>query len=201
MTTQFDMFSGEGEGIVQRPVRRAPARRLPPGALSENDMVEHLIETGRYRILKRLEPRPIASIARPDYPLRGVIVDTETTGLNHRKDEIIEIGAIAFSYDQQGNVGDVTGIYGGLQQPTTPIPADITRLTGITDEMVAGKMIDIQALRALIEPADLVIAHNAGFDRHSVKCSHQSFLARPGHARIRKSTGRHGISRGPSSAI
>jgi DNA polymerase III subunit epsilon len=46
-----------------------------------------------------------------------------------------------------------------------PIPADITRLTGITDTMVAGQMIDTGALRDLVGPADLVIAHNAGFDR------------------------------------
>ncbi|TCU33118.1 hypothetical protein EV129_117115 [Rhizobium azibense] len=46
---------------------------------------------------------------------------------------------------------------------TNPIPAEITRLTGITDEMVAGQMIDIGESRALIEPADLVIAHNPAF--------------------------------------
>jgi DNA polymerase-3 subunit epsilon len=61
--------------------------------------------------------------------------------------------------------GDVTGVYGGLQQPRVSIPPDITRLTGITDEMVAGQTIDITALEALIDPADLLIAHNAGFDR------------------------------------
>lgn len=165
MTTQFDMFSSEREDFVQTPARREPAKRLPPGVLSEDDMVEHLVRTGRYRVLKKLEPRSIASIVRPDYPLRGVIIDTETTGLNHRRDEIIEIGVIAFTFDQQGNVGDVTGIYGGLQQPTVAIPADITRLTGITDEMVAGKTIDMPALRQLIDPADLIVAHNAGFDR------------------------------------
>lgn len=165
MTTQLDMFLGEGQNLVQKAVRREPTRRVPPGLLNEGEMVAHLIETGRYRILKRLEPRPIAAIVRPDYPLRGVIIDTETTGLNHRKDEIIEIGAIAFTYDQQGNVGDVTGVFGGLQQPTTTIPLEITRLTGITNEMVAGQTIDMQALRALIDPADLIIAHNAGFDR------------------------------------
>jgi len=122
MTTQFDMFSGEGEGLLQRPARREPVKRLASGALSEESMVEHLIETGRYRILKRLEPRSIASIVRPQYPLRGIVIDTETTGLNHRKDEIIEVGAIAFTFDQQGNVGDVTGFYGGLRQPAIAIP-------------------------------------------------------------------------------
>lgn len=95
----------------------------------------------------------------------GVILDTETTGLNHRKDEIIEIGAVSFTFDAAGTIGDVIDVYGGLQQPTVSIPPEITRLTGITDEMVAGQMIDLHQLGSIVEAADLVIAHNAGFDR------------------------------------
>lgn len=169
MVEQFDMFSDD----TRRPSKpdRGPAKlsASPKHALqvtmSEEAMAQHLLETGRYRILKRLEPRPIAPIARPGYPLKGVILDTETTGLNPRKDEIIEIGAIAFTFDEQGCIGDVTGIYGGLHHPSVPIPLDVTRLTGITNDMVAGQSIDMVALRSLLDPADLVIAHNAGFDR------------------------------------
>lgn len=128
-------------------------------------MVRQLQETGRYRILKKLEPRSVTVAARPEFPLRGVILDTETTGLNHRKDEIIEIGAVSFTFDAAGTIGDVIDVYGGLQQPTVSIPPEITRLTGITDEMVAGQMIDLHQLGSIVEAADLVIAHNAGFDR------------------------------------
>jgi DNA polymerase-3 subunit epsilon len=56
-------------------------------------------------------------------------------------------------------------VFNGLREPSMAIPAEITRLTGITNEMVAGQAIDTQALDALVEPADLVIAHNAAFDR------------------------------------
>lgn len=167
MAEQFDMFSGEV--ARDRVVPRDTSKTLKPGqhavAMSEEDMVRHLSETGRYRILQKLVPRAIVPFARPDYPLRGIILDTETTGLDARKDEIIEIGVIAFTFDASGRIGDVTGIYGGLQQPSVSIPSDITRLTGITDEMVAGQSVDVAALKELIEPADLVIAHNAGFDR------------------------------------
>ena len=52
-----------------------------------------------------------------------------------------------------------------MQQPGKTIPPEITKLTGITDEMVSGQLIDMQAVRALVAPADLIIAHNAGFDR------------------------------------
>lgn len=94
-----------------------------------------------------------------------MILDTETTGLDHRTNEIIEIGVITFTFDDNGTIGDVTGIYGGLRQPGIAIPEEITRLTGITDEMVAGQSIDMDRLTSLIAHADLIIAHNAGFDR------------------------------------
>jgi len=128
-------------------------------------MVAHLSASGRYRILEKLVPRVTTDNIRPGFPLKGVILDTETTGLSYRSEEIIEIGLIAFTFDERGGIGDVTGVYGDLQQPAKPIPTEITRLTGITDEMVSGQMIDMRAVRALVAPADLIIAHNAGFDR------------------------------------
>jgi DNA polymerase III epsilon subunit-like protein len=167
MAEQFDMFSEQvsRDEKVMRAASRSAKPEQPAVLISEEEMVRHLSETGRYRILTKLVPRTIAPNPRPEFPLKGIILDTETTGLNARKDEIIEIGVIAFTFDATGNIGDVTGVYGGLQQPSISIPSDITRLTGITDEIVAGQSIDIAALRELIEPADLVIAHNAGFDR------------------------------------
>lgn len=163
MALQFDMFANDDGEARPKRGRTVPAVRL--AELTEDQMVEQLVQTGRYRILKRLEPRAIARVIRPEFPLRGVIVDTETTGLDYRKDEIIEIGAIGFTFDAAGNIGDVIDLYGGLQQPSIPIPADITKLTGISDEMVAGQAIDLATLERLILPADLIIAHNAPFDR------------------------------------
>lgn len=162
--SQLDMFAKASPATAKAhgPSRR---RQSHPAARSDEDMARVLEESGNYRILRKLAPRPIATIPRPEFSRLGVILDTETTGLNHRSDEIIEIGAVAFTFDDNGAVGDVVGIYGGLQQPSKPIPAEITRLTGITDAMVEGQVIDIRTLSTLIEPADLIIAHNAGFDR------------------------------------
>lgn len=160
--SQFDLFGIED---APSPAGDKTAARAPARAMSHEDMARHLVESGRYRVLRRLEPRAVQPVARPEFPLRGIVLDTETTGLNHRRDEIIEIGLVAFSFDAEGRIGEVTGVYGGLNQPSQPIPADVTRLTGITDEMVAGQRIDPEAVMRLVEPADLVIAHNAGFDR------------------------------------
>ncbi len=164
MKQQFDLF-GTGEAREPEVKAQAPSTHDVRGLADEIEMVRRLEETGRYRVLRKLEARAITDVPRPGFPLQGVIVDTETTGLNARKDEIIEIGIVAFSFDAVGNIGDVTGIYGGLRQPNVAIPADISRLTGITDVMVAGQTIDVAQVKALIDPADLIIAHNAGFDR------------------------------------
>ncbi|MBY2933304.1 3'-5' exonuclease [Rhizobium leguminosarum] len=162
--SQLDMFAKASPVTAKA---RGPARRRPsqPVVHSDEDMARALEESGNYRILRKLVAHPIASVKRPGFSRLGVILDTETTGLNHRSDEIIEIGAVAFTFNDDGAIGDIVGIYGGLQQPSRPIPPEITRLTCITDAMVEGQLIDIQSLRTLIEPADLIIAHNAGFDR------------------------------------
>jgi DNA polymerase-3 subunit epsilon len=101
MTSQLDMFSENAQSVRRTSAPSLRARQAG-SAPDEAEMVRILQATGRYQILKKLEARPIAAIPRPGYPLRGVILDTETTGLDARKDEIIEIGLIAYS-DEAGH--------------------------------------------------------------------------------------------------
>jgi DNA polymerase III subunit epsilon len=122
--------------------------------------------TGDYRVLRRLMPRPIvvSPTSHQDEKI-AVILDTETTGLDHTRDEVIELGMIAFTYDEEGRIGDVIGTFNALREPSVPISTEITRLTGITPSMVSGQRLDLEAVERFIAPADLIIAHNAGFDR------------------------------------
>ncbi|WP_230533264.1 3'-5' exonuclease [Microvirga roseola] len=132
--------------------------------------------TGDYRVLRRLQPRPIAASRMPRQGEKiAVIIDTETTGLDHTRDEVIELGMIALTYDEEGRVGDVIGTFNALREPSVPISPEITRLTGITPDMVAGQVLDLEAVERFIEPADLVIAHNARFDRPFCERLSQSF--------------------------
>nr|WP_244470265.1 3'-5' exonuclease [Microvirga vignae] len=132
--------------------------------------------TGDYRVLRRLTPRPIVvpCTSRRDEKI-AVIVDTETTGLNHTRDEVIELGMVAFTYNEEGRIGDVIGTFNALREPSVPISPEITRLTGIAPDMVAGQVLDLAAVERFIEPADLVIAHNARFDRPFCECLSKSF--------------------------
>jgi DNA polymerase-3 subunit epsilon len=119
-----------------------------------------------FRVLRRLD------VAREWPALAGstvrhaAIVDTETTGTDPAVDKILELAVVVFEYcAATGAVGRVLGAYDGLEDPGVPIPASSTAIHGITDAMVAGKRIDDASVRALLEGVNLVIAHNAGFDR------------------------------------
>lgn len=86
-----------------------------------------------------------------------IFLDTETTGLSHQRDRIVEIALV----DEEGNV-----LLDTLVNPNRQIPVQASRVHGITDQMVRKKK-NIYALlpqiNALIEGHDL-IAYNAPFD-------------------------------------
>jgi DNA polymerase-3 subunit epsilon len=127
-------------------------------------MAETLASTGDYRILRRL--RPLSFSTPTEEPTkRAVFVDVETTGLKASKDAVIELGMVPFDYTFDGAIVAVGEPFGSLQDPGFPIPAEITKLTGITDEMVRGASIDPDEVSAFVDQAALVISHNASFDR------------------------------------
>lgn len=174
-TRQFDLFAAPHPGPEQpargktAAPRRAVASTPRTAVLTDPEaMARQLEATGNYRVLRRLEPRPVLSgwtpaMKRPGEKI-GVILDTETTGLDASIDEIIELGMVMFTYGADG-IGDVVSVFSRLREPARPISPQITRITGITDEMVTGKTIDPAEVAAFVAPADLVIAHNAKFDR------------------------------------
>jgi DNA polymerase-3 subunit epsilon len=172
MRGQADLFLDHDApaGLNQRPadqiVIKAKHRREAFKAADCEAAARMLETTGGYRVLRRLQPRPIAVSRTPRQGERiAVIVDTETTGLDHAKDEVIELGMVAFTYHDDGRVSDVIGTFNALREPVVPVSPEITRLTGITPELVAGQVLDLEAVESFIEPADLIIAHNARFDR------------------------------------
>jgi DNA polymerase-3 subunit epsilon len=92
------------------------------------------------------------------------IVDFETTGLDKRKDEVIEMGLVLVGVHGQDNL-TILGVGNWLNQPTQPISAEVTEITGITAEMVAGKALDMRVIREILAYAEGMVAHNADFDR------------------------------------
>lgn len=96
----------------------------------------------------------------------GAALDTETTGLNPESDQIIEIAIRLFRFEvPSGRLVEELDSYLSLQDPGFPISPEIQRVTGITPEMLVGHRIDWARADALLGRADVVLAHNAQFDR------------------------------------
>jgi DNA polymerase III subunit epsilon len=97
----------------------------------------------------------------------GIILDSETTGLE-ATDEVVELAMLRFRFDEQGILA-LDEVFNELREPSVPISEEASRVTGITAETVAGKSITDEQIARFLEGAELVIAHNAGFDRPMVE--------------------------------
>jgi len=97
-----------------------------------------------------------------DIPLTGefVVADIETTGFSPVAERIIEIGAVKV---KDGKLGETFSMF---VDPGKPIPLEITRLTGISPEMVLGAPGQEEAIKAFKAFAGdaCIVAHNADFD-------------------------------------
>ena len=128
-------------------------------------MAAALEASGDYKILRRLVPRRPSPPGEGATEKIGIVLDVETTGLDPARDEVIELAMVKFRYSEHDEVTGVSEIFQSFNEPSSPIPAEIAELTGITDAMVAGHKIDAAAVDAFVADASVVIAHNARFDR------------------------------------
>jgi DNA polymerase-3 subunit epsilon len=132
-------------------------------------LARELETSPNHRVLRRIQPRKVFSETKCPWPLVGIILDCETTGLDIHQAEVIELAMVKFEYTPDGIVLRILDEFSGLRQPEAPISREITRLTGIDNELVRGRAIDPIEVEAFVGGADLVIAHNARFDRPMVE--------------------------------
>ncbi|WP_052129571.1 3'-5' exonuclease [Sphingomonas sp. 35-24ZXX] len=98
-------------------------------------------------------------------PIRQIcLVDTETTGTDPQVDQIIDLAYLILAVDDEDDIVGIVCADQALCDPMMPIPARVSLLTGLTDEMVAGKAIDLDRVELDIASVDVFIAHNAAFD-------------------------------------
>ena len=142
--------------------------------------------SGEYRVLRRLRLTTALGLPEGVPARRGVIVDVETTGLDPATDEVLELAMLAFDYSIDGAFVSAVASFDQLRDPGRPIPPEVTKLTGITDEMVVGKNIDVAAADAFVKPAALVIAHNAAFDRRFCERLSPVFAEKPWACSLRE---------------
>ncbi len=94
-----------------------------------------------------------------------VVFDIETTGLNPKNDNIIEIGAVKISNRK------VIDSFSTFVHIDKKLPGKIIELTSITDDMLQGQPEIDEALPAFLDFAKecVLVAHNAKFDLGFIK--------------------------------
>lgn len=96
-----------------------------------------------------------------------VIFDVETTGLSVENNTIIELAGVKMKE------GQIIGRFESFVNPHEDIPANITKLTGITNEMVADAPELDTVIKGFLEFVGdgVLVAHNARFDMGFLQAS------------------------------
>ena len=116
-----------------------------------------------------------------------IVLDTETTGLNFKDDEIIELAAIKAVRDGEGyEISDEFDVLISLSEGRS-LPPEITKLTGIDEQMLAAEGVSKAAacekLAAMLSGERILLAaYNAQFDL----CFLYYFLSSFGQAALLK---------------
>jgi DNA polymerase-3 subunit alpha (Gram-positive type) len=91
-----------------------------------------------------------------------IAIDFETTGLDSKKSEVVEIGAVRFRDN-----GEIIDTFQSLAKPKKPIPSDAEKIHGITNEMVQGMApprVVWDKFLAWAGDFTALVAHNAEFE-------------------------------------
>lgn len=88
------------------------------------------------------------------------IIDIETTGNSYKNGKITEIAIF------QHNGFEITGSYSTLINPEMDVPYFISKLTGITNDMLIGQPKFYEVARKIVEltAGRIFVAHNVSFD-------------------------------------
>ena len=94
------------------------------------------------------------------FPSTYTVLDIETTGLDPRYCEIIEISAMKYSSGQN------IGTFSTLVKPSEPIDEYITSLTGITNDMLKNAPDIVETMQKFYNfvGSDLIVGYNVNFD-------------------------------------
>ncbi|MDO4532035.1 MAG: exonuclease domain-containing protein, partial [Bacillota bacterium] len=167
------MSSMDGVTSVKKYIERAIAWGHPAIAITDHGVVQafpdamNAVGKADLKVIYGVEAYLIDDLGSVVTMPRGqslddtfVVFDIETTGLSRETESITEIGAVKV---QNGKIVDR---FSTFVNPEKPISAEITKLTGITNEMVAEAPKIHEVLPDFLEFCGdaVLVAHNAGFD-------------------------------------
>lgn len=141
------------------------------------EIAKLLEESSDYKVLRRISAPRVAENME-DSTRCALIVDTETTGLDLDNDEVIEIGFVLIEYNDK-KIVSIQDFGNEIREPKRPISKVVQSITGITPAMVRGKEINEERVLSAVSRANIVIAHNAEFDRPMCERLFSDFKSKP----------------------
>lgn len=176
----FSIFDHDTEDSIKKRLKEIPINLLSDFKKDKNKLlldkkflagtqsIEHcsitLKNTSSFQLdVSNLEQIKYSNItSKTNYERLGnfVVIDIETTGLSHIDNKITEVSAVKFEYWQP------VITFATLINPKTYIPENITKLTGITNEMVKISPVFSDILFDLTNfiGSSNIVGHNLEFD-------------------------------------
>lgn len=137
-----------------------PLPSAPPEGADENTRTLH-------RITPLAHWQAPANAGPPHITI--AVLDLETEGLDPLYHQILELAVALITIDAEGRILSIDGPYTRLRDPGRPIEKHITKITGITDAMVAGQAMDSERIAAFLGKAQACLSFNARFDRQHLE--------------------------------
>ena len=117
-------------------------------------------------ILCKYDPPAAELLLTDQQSISVAFVDAETTGVDRANDKIIELALKVVVFERSsGKIISIKADYQSFNDPKQNISEEITLLTGINDAMVKGEFVDWKEVDSILQTVDLIVAHNASFDR------------------------------------
>lgn len=141
---------------------------LSPTPSADSEVLAQALEARPdFRVLRAIKTDAGVARLRPIRPGERIaaVIDTETTGLDPSQDRIIEVAIQRLIFDGRGQIVEVERSSAWLEDPQRPLSTTITDLTGLRDGDLRGSRFDDDVIVESLREADLIIAHNAAFDR------------------------------------
>lgn len=121
-------------------------------------------------LLKKMGPINIEKNTTSEEVIKIAFIDVETTGLDYKKEEIIELGLIVLAVGKtSAKIYEVLYKKSHLQEPSKELSEKIQKITNIKMSDLVGKKIDVEEINQQLLDVSVVVAHNAGFDRPFVE--------------------------------
>ncbi len=141
---------------------------------SLEQIADQLCRSNEYRVIRKYQKPVGYNLDNDDVndtnisnknKLIAVFLDIEATGLLYFNDKLIELGMVKFEYIEDGRIFNLLEEFSSYQDPGISIPEHITKLTGISDDMVKDHSISEDKVSEYLKDVDIIIAHNTQFDR------------------------------------